>query len=79
MKPVYRYTKEMVDQVLNGDQEMLGVKLGVVCIAKNIPTYDVADYLDVPRTAVYAWFKGEVKVPKRLIPQVQAIVDKLSA
>jgi len=76
---VERYRKAMVDQVLNADQELLGVKLGVLCIAKDISTIDVADYLKVPRTTVYAWFKGEAKVPRRLVPTVQEVVDKLSS
>lgn len=73
-----QYDPALIVLVQNADQRLLGVKLGALCISKDIPVHDVADFFNVPRPVVLAWFKGEVKVPNRLATKVADIISKLS-
>lgn len=57
---------------------LLGVKLGKICVAKDIPVTDVAEYLGVSRMTVYSWFLGKHDVNDKHYPKVQELVDKLS-
>ena len=57
---------------------MLGVKLGKICVAKNIPVSDVAEYLKVSRMTVYSWFLGRHDVADRHYAKVEELVEKLS-
>lgn len=40
-------------------QESLGVKLGLLCIENNLSAAHVAVALDVTRTTMYSWFRGQ--------------------
>lgn len=41
------------------DQSMIGVRLGKVCITKEISVIEVAKRIGVSRECVYKWFFGE--------------------
>jgi len=43
----------------------LGVKFGLICIQKDIPVADIADYFKVSRMTVYNWFKGVTAMPEK--------------
>lgn len=72
-----QYDPALIEMIQKADQNKLGVKLGMLCIKKDIPVHDVADFFNVSRPIVYAWFKGEIKVPNRLITKVADILKKL--
>lgn len=57
---------------------LLGVKLGKICVAKDIPVTDVAEYLNVSRQTVYSWFLGKHDVADKHFVRVQELVDKLT-
>jgi len=52
------YSKKFATANKQADQAHVGVKLGKVCIDRDIPVPDVAEYLGVSRQAVYMWFLG---------------------
>jgi hypothetical protein len=53
------YSRKFADANKKADQSHIGVQLGRICIAKDIPVPDVAEYLQVSRQAVYLWFLGK--------------------
>ena len=71
------YSSDFVNEVNSADDKKLGVRLGLVCIRRNIPVVDVAEFFDVSRTSVYAWFRGG-NVDTKHTDKMQKLVDKLS-
>jgi predicted regulator of amino acid metabolism with ACT domain len=59
----YGYTTRLCSLNKQADGFMLGVKLGRVCIRKEVPVAKVASQLGVSRQTVYNWFAG-VHEPK---------------
>jgi hypothetical protein len=53
------YSRKFAEANKKADQSHIGVQLGRICIAKDIPVPDVAEYLEVSRQAVYMWFLGK--------------------
>lgn len=53
------YSRKFVGANKAADQDHIGVQLGRICIARDIPVQDVAEYLGVSRQAVYTWFLGK--------------------
>lgn len=62
------YSQKLVQANKAANQKMLGVRLGKLCIARDINVQDVSKFFGVSRTAVYAWFKGESEISARLLP-----------
>lgn len=54
----YGYSIRLVKQNREADPTSLGVRLGQVCIEKDIPVRVVAAALSVSRLTVYKWFAG---------------------
>jgi hypothetical protein len=71
------YSNGFVNDVLASDNTKLGVKLGLVCIKKEIPVTDVAEFFKVSRVTVYSWFIGKTNVPEKHQEKMQKLVDKL--
>ena len=53
------YSRKFVSSNKKADQSHVGVQLGKICITRDIPVQDVAEYLSVSRQAVYMWFLGK--------------------
>jgi|TARA_R110000868_G_scaffold195986_2_gene441784 hypothetical protein len=53
------YSRKFVEANKTADPFHVGVQLGRVCIERDIPVQDVAEYLGVSRPAVYMWFLGK--------------------
>lgn len=71
------YSIQFVNAVNEADSDLLGVKLGLVCVKNDIPVNDVAEYLSVTRMTVYNWFKGTTTIQDPYIKQVEKLVTKL--
>lgn len=67
-----------VQDIQDANPLMLGVKLGKACVAKEIPVTEVAEYLDVSRTTIYAWFMGRAHVSDKYAAKVEDLIQKLS-
>lgn len=72
------YTPFVVEDIRKANRNLIGVRLGLLCIERDIPTSDVAEYFGVSRVTVYKWFKGLVDVSDKHAYRVQQLIDKLS-
>lgn len=57
-RPYRGYSYSLVRRVRSADPAHIGVKLGNLCIEKDIPVSQVAKDLGVSRLTVYTWFEG---------------------
>ena len=53
-------------------------KLLHICIKKDIPLADIAEYLEISKVAVYGWVKGEYKPNKELNEVMGGLGKKLT-
>lgn len=72
------YRKEVHDEVVSSNSTSLGVSLGKLCVTKNIPVTDVAEFFGISRQAVYLWFRGQVNPSKRHTEKLEKLIYKLS-
>jgi predicted transcriptional regulator len=71
------YSIALAEEIKAADQNLIGVRLGRVCLNKNIPVSDVADFFNVSRMTVYSWFKGESLVSSRYAEKMKTLLDKI--
>ena len=71
------YSIALAEDIKSADQKMIGVQLGRVCLTKDIPVSDVAEFFKVSRMTVYSWFKGEAKVSSKHAEKMQKLLDKM--
>jgi len=71
------YSILLADQIKAADPTKLGVRLARVCINKDIPVSDVAEFFKVSRMTVYSWFRGEVAVSKKYVEKMEKLVARL--
>ena len=53
------YSRKFVEANKKADQRHIGVQLGRICILRDIPVQDAAEFIGVSRQAVYMWFLGK--------------------
>lgn len=73
------YSRKFVDANKQADPFHVGVCLGRVCIERDIPIQDVAEYLDVSRQTVYSWFLGLRDPHPTNREMMLALLDRLEA
>lgn len=73
-----KYYHSIVKRVYDANPDMLGVKLGRICISLDIPIQDVAEFMHVSPATVQAWFFGTVGVSAAHAKQVEDVIKKLS-
>jgi hypothetical protein len=73
------YSLLTVQEVREANQSLLGVQLGKICIERNIPVTDVADFFKVSRVTVYSWFRGKTVVSGKHSEKMQKLIAKLLA
>jgi hypothetical protein len=71
------YSIHMADEIKSANGELLGVKLGRICLSKDIPVADVAEFFDVSRMSVYSWFRGKVHVSGKHVEKMEKLIRKL--
>jgi len=74
----YGYSNRLIELNKEADHRLLGVQLGRVCIARDVPVSDVAVHLGVSRQTVYNWFCG-ANAPRDKSQQIQEIIASLVA
>jgi len=72
----YGYTRRLDSLNKQADGSLLGVKLGRVCIKREVPAAQVASQLGVSRQTVYNWFMGLHEPNEELIPSIKKIIAK---
>jgi hypothetical protein len=53
------YSNKFLLELRDADPTRVGVQLGRVCVDANLPAVYVAKVLEVSKTTVYAWFRGQ--------------------
>ena len=71
------YSRKYITANKKADQSHIGVKLGRVCIDRDISVHDVSEYLGVSRQAVYLWFLGKSKPHPDMRLKIEAVTKKL--
>lgn len=72
------YSTLTVQEIEDANQNLLGVKLGKICVNKDIPVTDVAEFFGVSRVTVYAWFRGKTVVSGKHADKMQKLITKLA-
>ena len=73
----YGYSAKIIRLNIAADPELLGVRLGRVCISKNISVIEVARELRVTRQTIYNWFYGETVPTETLAPAIESYISSL--
>ena len=73
----YGYSLRLDEANKRSESQSLGVALGRLCIAKNVPVQEVADQLGVTRMTVYNWFWGESEPSPNLIERIESYMATL--
>jgi transcriptional regulator with XRE-family HTH domain len=73
------YSRKFVDANIKADPFHVGVQLGRICIQRDIPVQDVAEYLNVSRQSVYLWFLGKTKPHPKKRELLWGLLNRLSA
>jgi hypothetical protein len=72
------YSLRIAEMIRAGDPEHVGVKLGRICLAQNIPVHEVAARLGVSRQAVYQWFAGRFYPKAEQEVRIKTLLAELS-
>lgn len=72
------YSALTIREVQEANPTLLGVKLARICIDRNIPVSDVAEFFGVSRVTVYAWFRGKAVVSGKHADKMQKLLVKLA-
>lgn len=71
------YSLRIVRANEQADPSNIGVLLGRLCIKKEIPVSQVAEFLNVSRMSVYNWFCGRGFPRKKMQLKIKEILEKL--
>jgi predicted DNA-binding protein YlxM (UPF0122 family) len=72
------YTVSIVEANKRADARLLGVKLGRLCIALDVPVQEVAEAFSVSRQTVYHWFRGLRQPRETVSAKIEAYIAKNS-
>jgi len=73
----FGYSILLVGKNKAADQKLLGVKLGRVCMKKNITVSETARNFNVSRTTVYNWFCGAYSPHHSLEEKIQNFLNTI--
>jgi transcriptional regulator with XRE-family HTH domain len=71
------YSQNLAKANAQADSNMLGVRLGRLCIKQGISVIEIATRLKISRTAVYNWFTGLNEVSSKYEQEVKKLIDWL--
>jgi len=74
----YGYSARIIALNKNADRANLGVALGRLCIALDIPVASVSEQVGVSRQTVYNWFMGLYAPRKEVAKGVNSMIQKLN-
>jgi predicted transcriptional regulator len=72
------YSTLTAREIKEANQSLLGVKLGMLCLDRDIPVTDVAEFFGVSRVTVYSWFRGKTVVSGKYADKMQKLIAKLA-
>jgi transcriptional regulator with XRE-family HTH domain len=71
------YTIKVADAIKDADGNLLGVKLGRICLSRDISVQEAARTLGVTRQTIYQWFCGETNPHEQHIDAMLKWMDDL--
>ncbi len=74
----YGYSARLIALNKEANSKLLGVKLGRVCIKRDIPVSLVASELGVSRQTVYNWFTGANTPLNQSVGAVEALLKSFT-
>jgi transcriptional regulator with XRE-family HTH domain len=74
----YGYSIRLIELNKEANPKLLGVRLGKVCIKKNIPVSEVASQIGVSRQTVYNWFIGSSNPQNLVVDAVESFLHSLN-
>lgn len=74
----YGYSLRLVEQNRAADSRRLGVRLGGLCIAHDVPVAVVAKRFGVTRQTIYNWFRGNGDPGSNITLLVETYIKTLS-
>jgi hypothetical protein len=72
------YSIFISEAIRNANPQLLAVKLGRICVERDIPVTDIADFFKVSRVTVYGWFKGTTVVSGKHAERMKKLIEKLA-
>ena len=72
------YSSLTIQEIQQANPTLLGVKLAKICVDRNIPVVDVAEFFGVSRVTVYSWFRGKAVVSGKHADKMQKLIAKLA-
>jgi transcriptional regulator with XRE-family HTH domain len=75
---MFGYTQIVIQKNKEADDDKIGVRLGRICIAKNVPAQTVANYFGVSRAAIYTWFSGDKEPRDKRVQEIEGFIATLS-
>lgn len=73
------YSLLTANEIREANRTLLGVQLGRICLEKDIPVTDVAEFFDVSRVTVYSWFRGKTVVSGKYSDKMKRLIEKLNS
>lgn len=73
------YSLLTANEIREANRSLLGVQLGRICLEKDIPVTDVADFFEVSRVTVYSWFRGKTVVSGKYSDKMKRLIEKLNS
>lgn len=70
------YSYALVKAINAADPKLLGVRLGRVCVAKDVSVSTVAARCSVSRQTVYWWFTGVFKPKPKMAELITQILEE---
>lgn len=72
------YSTLTARDIREANQSLLGVKLGMICLDRDIPVTDVAEFFGTSRVTVYSWFRGKTVVSGKHVDKMHKLIAKLA-
>lgn len=73
----YGYSARVIKANVFQDDSLLGVKLGRLCIALDIPVSAIAKDAGVSKQTVYNWFMGKCDPHPSLTAKIQELITQI--
>lgn len=73
------YSLRLVRQIEAANPMHIGVQLGKICVAQEIPAIEVARAIGVSKQAVYSWFTGRFHPRPLQTEKLEALLAKYKA
>lgn len=70
----YGYTSRIDKLNRTANSSSLGVKLGRLCIKRDVPVSEIASLLGVSRQTVYNWFVGTHEPSTEVSPLIEELI-----